>query len=142
MDAYVGPILGRAGLADLPFAANRAVFRSEGKVTRLGIEFPYRDESCEWCGNCKRNHILVTSADRDVVVYIGDGVSDRCPVRYADIVFARRSLIAYCQESNITYHTFDNFDDVRSRLDRLKLEHRLHQRREAVVARRAVFMQG
>ena len=142
LDAYVGPILNNAGLGGLPFAANRAVFWMDEKGPKLGVEFPYRDEECEQCGNCKRNHILVTSADRDVVVYIGDGISDRCPVRYADIVFARRSLVAYCQEANITYHTFDNFDDVRMRLDRLQLENRLHQRREAAVARRAVFMQG
>ncbi|MCU0453096.1 MAG: HAD-IB family phosphatase [Bacteroidetes bacterium] len=142
LDAYVGRILAGGGLSDLPFAANRAVFGEAGGVTKLSVEFPYRDEACELCGNCKRNHIVTTSGDDDVVVYVGDGISDRCPVRYADIVFARRSLIAYCQEQNITYHTFEDFAEVRWRLERLKLEKRLRQRREAAVARRAVFLQG
>ncbi len=142
LDAYVGPILARAGLSDLPFAANRALFHVTDGVPRVGVVFPYRDETCDQCGNCKRNHMLVTSADDDVLVYIGDGISDRCPVHFADVVFARKSLIAYCQKENITYHTFDNFHDVRLRLERLRSEKRLHQRREAAVARRAVFMQG
>lgn len=142
LDAYVGPILARAGLSDLPFAANTAVFHESEGVPRLGVEFPYRDEVCEQCGNCKRNHMLVTSADNDVLVYIGDGISDRCPVRYADVVFARRSLVAYCQKENITYHTFQQFDDVRARLESLANEKRLRQRREAAMARRAVFLQG
>ncbi len=142
LDAYVGRILADAGLSDLPFAANRAVFGELDGVPKLSAEFPHRDEACEQCGNCKRNHIVVTSGDDDVVVYVGDGISDRCPVRYADIVFARRSLIVYCQEQNITYHTFEDFNEVRWRLDRLRLEKRLRQRREAAVARKSVFMQG
>jgi 2-hydroxy-3-keto-5-methylthiopentenyl-1-phosphate phosphatase len=142
LDAYVGPILARAGVPDLPFAANHAVFGEVDGVPKLSVEFPYRDEACEQCGNCKRNHMITTSGDDDVLVYIGDGISDRCPARHADVVFARRSLIVYCQEQNITYHTFDDFDEVRWRLERLRLEKRLHQRREAAVARRGVFLQG
>ena len=94
LDFYVRRLLGRAGLERIPFFANKALFAAgrNGEET-LSPEFPYRDEHCEQCGNCKRNHLATLSADEDVVMYAGDGISDRCPVRYADIVFARRDLI-------------------------------------------------
>ena len=38
-----------------------------------------------------------------MIVYVGDGYSDRCPVQYADIVFAKGDLQTYCQEQNISY---------------------------------------
>ena len=142
LDAYVARILARAGLDELPWFANRAEFVVTGGRSVLRPAFPWRDAECEQCGNCKRNHMITRSADEDVLVYIGDGISDRCPVRYADIVFARRSLIGYCQEQNITYHTFRDFADVRARVEPLLKRKRPAHRREAVMARRDAFRQG
>ena len=96
----------------------------------------------QWCGNCKRNHVLTLSADDDIIVYIGDGISDRCPVRYADIVFAKGSLIRYCQAQNVTYHEFKTFSDVTRRLELIVQRKRIKKRREAEMARREVFAQG
>ena len=136
LDCYVNHILRREGLEDIPAFANRAVFHPDGGVAP---EFPYRDEHCDHCGNCKRNHLVTMSGDDDVVVYIGDGLSDRCPVRYADVVFAKGSLIAHCQAENISYFEFRTFADVRLRMEQL-LGRRIKQRREAAVARRDVFI--
>ena len=104
--------------------------------------FPYTDSECERCANCKRNHLLTLSSDDDIVVYVGDGISDRCPVRYADIVFAKKGLIKYCQEQNVTYHEYRHFGDVQQRLDPILRQKRIKQRREARMARREVFLQG
>lgn len=141
LDFYVRRILANAGLEDIPLYANRAVWREarNGKVT-LAPEFPYRDEHCDLCGNCKRNHIASLTPDDAAVVYIGDGISDRCPVRFADMVFAKHSLIKYCQEQNVTYWEFNNFDDVRQRLEPLIGRKRIKRRREAMVARRDLFI--
>jgi len=141
LDLYVGRILEKSGFGHLTFYANRGAF--DGLTGKgLSVTFPYRDEVCEQCGNCKRNHVVTGSADDDVVVYVGDGLSDRCSVEYADIVFARGSLIPWCQEKNITYHTFRSFGEVRLRLTELGERKALKQRREAVMARRAVFQRG
>lgn len=141
LDFYVGRILARHGLDHLPWFANHLEFVTTAGGTSLEVSFPYTDAECDFCGNCKRNHMLTMSADEDVIVYVGDGISDRCPVRYADIVFAKRSLIKYCQEQNITYHAFDDFSEVQSRLAEI-LQKKPRRRREAVMARRDVFMQG
>jgi 2-hydroxy-3-keto-5-methylthiopentenyl-1-phosphate phosphatase len=86
--------------------------------------------------------VLTLSGDDDIIMYIGDGISDRCPVRFADIVFAKGRLIRYCQEQNIPYHEFRTFDDVRSRLELILQQKRIRKRREAEMARRDVFAQG
>lgn len=137
LDFYVGRILERHGFGDIPYFANKAVFPDGGG---LAVEFPYRDEHCEFCGNCKRNHLASQSGDDDVVVYVGDGISDRCPVRYADVVFAKKSLIKYCQEQNISYFEYSTLDDVRSRLEGFLDAGHVKRRREAVMARRALFV--
>lgn len=140
LDLYVNRILERHGFGAIPFRANRAVFEAVGDRVRLSVEFPYRDEHCDRCGNCKKNHLAVLSADDDVIVYAGDGFSDRCAARHADIVFAKKRLIGYCQEENISYHEYQDFHDVRSRLERLLAAGEVRQRREAAMARRALFV--
>lgn len=142
LDFYVERILNRNGLGDCKFFANNLGFINSDGVTKLQITFPYTDSECQFCGNCKRNHMLTLSGDDDIIVYVGDGISDRCPVGYADIVFAKKDLIQYCQRQNITYFEYANFQDVQQRLEMLLAKKRLRKRREAEMARRDVFMQG
>jgi len=142
LDFYVERILNRSGLGDCTFFANHLEFIDSDGVTKLKIVFPYTDSECQFCGNCKRNHMLTQSGDDDIIVYVGDGISDRCPVGYADIVFAKKELLRYCQRQNITYFEYANFRDVQQRLEMLLAKKRLRKRREATMARRDVFMQG
>ena len=142
LDFYVERLLRKSGLGDLPFFSNHLELVEQGAVTKLVPSFPHTDAECLVCGNCKRNHLLTLSGDDDIIVYIGDGISDRCPVRYADIVFAKGRLIRYCQEQNITYHEFRTFVDVRGRLEVILQQKRIRKRREAEMARRDAFAQG
>lgn len=142
LDVYITALLERAGLGNIPVFANRALFIRENGNSRLHVEFPYTDEECRECGNCKRNHILTRSADEDYLVYVGDGYSDRCPVEYVDFVFAKRHLIPFCQQKNITYFEFRDFSDVQRKLEQLIQRKRLRHRVEAARARMRVFMQG
>lgn len=138
LDAYVERVLCNAGLQQVPFFANHAELAGE----RLNVSFPYTDAECIMCGNCKRNHILNASADDDIIVYVGDGYTDRCPVRYADFVFARQQLIKHCQEQNITYFEFNHFGDVQTKMEEIVQRKRIRHRQEATMARREIFMQG
>jgi 2-hydroxy-3-keto-5-methylthiopentenyl-1-phosphate phosphatase len=142
LDFYVERLLKNGGFGDLPVFSNHLEFVLSGAVTGFEPSFPHADAECLLCGNCKRNHMLTLSADDDVIVYIGDGLSDRCPVKFADIVFAKGSLRRYCQEQNITYHEFRNFHDVIHRLELILQRKRIKKRREAEMARREVFAQG
>jgi 2-hydroxy-3-keto-5-methylthiopentenyl-1-phosphate phosphatase len=142
LDLYIKRVLSNAGLDHVSFFSNRAEFIGTNGTSKIAVTFPYTDAECYLCGNCKRNHMLSASADEDIIVYVGDGFSDRCPVRYADFVFAKRHLIKYCQEQNITYFDFNNFDDVQKKMDEIVQRKRIRHRQEAAMARREVFLQG
>jgi 2,3-diketo-5-methylthio-1-phosphopentane phosphatase len=142
LDAYIERVLANADLSRTQFFANHAEFIGLDGKQKLAISFPYTDAECDLCGNCKRNHMLTYSADEDIIIYVGDGYSDRCPARYADFVFAKGQLIKYCQQQNITFFEFRHFGDVQTRVEEILRRKRIRHRQEAAMARREVFMQG
>jgi 2-hydroxy-3-keto-5-methylthiopentenyl-1-phosphate phosphatase len=87
------------------------------------------------------------SADEDIVVYIGEGYSDRCPSRYADVIFAKDDLLNYCRTENIPCIAWRSFADVQKRFAAMLAKGpgngvRFHKRRQAVVARRDLYLGG
>jgi 2,3-diketo-5-methylthio-1-phosphopentane phosphatase len=152
MDYYIKRILARAGLRDLPVRSNLLRFEEgPSPSVRFVPEFPYADEVCTRCASCKRNHILELSADEDIVVYCGEGYSDRCPSRYADVIFAKDDLLNYCRAEHIPCIAWRTFADIQDRLASMLANGpdksgqagvQLHKRRQAVVARRDLYLGG
>jgi 2-hydroxy-3-keto-5-methylthiopentenyl-1-phosphate phosphatase len=136
-DAYIDPVLKREDLNWLPRYSNRLQFNNNGTVEPI---FPFTDAECTQCANCKRNHLLTKSSDNNVIVYIGDGISDRCPVQFADVVFAKDSLVSFCETHNITFHRFENFFDVLKVFRTIVETKKPRKRRTAELARKEIFM--
>jgi 2-hydroxy-3-keto-5-methylthiopentenyl-1-phosphate phosphatase len=113
LDYYIEFILRKNGLNNIPFYANHMYFNA----TTIGVEFPFADNGCGRCGNCKRWHIESEKRDGDKVIYIGDGYSDRYAVRSADIVFAHRDLAEYCTRNGIPFFPFYDFFGVKDCLE-------------------------
>lgn len=105
-DFYVADQLERAGLGHVPFSAN--TLRFEGSVATP--EFP--DGGCGACGNCKGRHVAGWRARGFRTVLVGDGLSDRCGAREADLVFARRDLLGWCRAEGIAARPFASFADL------------------------------
>jgi 2-hydroxy-3-keto-5-methylthiopentenyl-1-phosphate phosphatase len=143
-DYYIQRILERNHLSQVRFISNRLVFQPvDGRgVFNLLPVFPYKDSECDCCANCKRNHLLTLSSEDDIIVYVGDGYSDRCPSRYADIVFAKGSLIRHCLEENVSFFEYRSFRDVIDRLEKILAQKRIRKRWQAEVRRREAFLQG
>jgi 2,3-diketo-5-methylthio-1-phosphopentane phosphatase len=141
LDYYIRRILLRNGCGDVPFVANVAALVNPGGDGRaeVSLAFPHSDAVCDRCACCKRNVMLTASAEEDIIGYAGEGFSDRCPVRYADIVFAKDVLQTYCQDENISYYPYTTFDDVVSRLRHLLDRTRVRVRPRAAAERRAAF---
>jgi HAD superfamily phosphoserine phosphatase-like hydrolase len=139
LDYYIDTILAHHGLGDLPRVANRLVVpeRGTGLDIEPRVEFPYRDAECDRCGCCKRNQMVTRAGEEDVIGFIGDGFSDRCVAAYADIVFARGELQAYCQEENISYLPYTTFHEVVASLRRSLGT--IRPRRQAALRRRELF---
>lgn len=134
-DYYIGRILKRYNLENLTVYANS--LRIEAGKLIPGL--PYLNQYCDRAANCKGTHVLNNAGDDQLRVVVGDGFSDRCAVDYADVVFAKRKLIQYCRESNISYFEFSNFQDVQSRIEDLLKRKRLNPRHRAETRRREAF---
>lgn len=137
-DLYIKRLIERENIKDLEIFCNKALIK-DNVITPV---FPYGDEECKQCGNCKRNHILSNSGDDDYLIYIGDGYSDKCPIQYCDFVFAKDSLLRYCEMNRITFFPFKDFNDVIKKINELKSKKRLKKLHQAELKRREVFKQG
>lgn len=138
LDYYINKFLKREGLHHIKAYTNKLTF--DGDI--LIPQFPHTDEECKQCANCKRNHIINHSSDDDYTVYIGDGYSDACPVQYCDFIFAKKSLLKFCEVNRISFSPFKNFNDVRRKLEELNNKKRLKHRHQAELKRREVYLQG
>jgi 2-hydroxy-3-keto-5-methylthiopentenyl-1-phosphate phosphatase len=103
----IEPMLEHAGV-DVELHANRIDARPDG----WRVIWRYDDEDCEACGeSCKRS-IVQELAGADEIVYIGDGMSDRCAAEASDRVFATRGLARYLDERGVRYERFDDFHTI------------------------------
>jgi 2,3-diketo-5-methylthio-1-phosphopentane phosphatase len=109
LDYYIEKMLVRNGLAELDFYAN-LLDHNNGNFK---VMFPYYNvRDCRDCGNCKTHHLEKYKAAGFYVIYVGNGLSDRCPSEYADLVFAKGELLDFCKEKCIKHIAFKNFRDV------------------------------
>lgn len=138
LDYYINRVLEREGLSHLNAYTNKLTFKDE----KLIPEFPFTDEECKQCANCKRNHIINHSSDDEFTVYIGDGYSDACPVQYCDFIFAKKSLLKFCEVNRISFSPYKNFNDVKRKIETLVQKKRLKKRHQAELKRREVYLQG
>jgi 2,3-diketo-5-methylthio-1-phosphopentane phosphatase len=120
LDHYIEQLLIRNGLGAIEFFANR--LRIDGDA--LSVEFPWYDMlACTECGCCKTHHLYRYRQEGYYIVYVGNGLSDRCPCENADLVLAKGELLDHCRANNIGAVEFRNFRDVeREVLKRLVLD--------------------
>jgi 2,3-diketo-5-methylthio-1-phosphopentane phosphatase len=107
LDYYILPFLAKHGVDETLYTN---CLDASGE--RPALSFPYYNEECGRCANCKSSHVKKAKDAGKVVIYVGDGLSDKCAAAQADVVFAKRDLAAYCQENEIAYIPFDNLDEV------------------------------
>lgn len=135
-DVYIAPLMERIGLSSVPVHCNRLVFTDAGFIP----EFPGATESCScYCASCKRNAVLRHASDDDVIVYIGDGMSDTCAAEHADVVFAKSTLAAFCTANGIPHHHFKTLHDVVHILRTISAKKGFRSRRQAQLARKRAY---
>ncbi len=113
-DLCVEAILRKEGLWPLPYLANRLV-RTNGA---WHVEFPYESLTCTACGHCKADPIRAWNEEGYTTVFVGNGVTDRCPARVASLTFAKDELARWCQGQGLPWVPYDNFSDVEQELRR------------------------
>jgi len=114
-DLFLGHILTQRGFGGVPFRANHLEIAA-GQVVP---SFPYHRNACPLCAHCKSTHFLPPHDDGRTIVYIGDGRSDLCPARHADIVFAKASLKRYLTAEGVAHIAFDGLTEVTRELQKI-----------------------
>lgn len=102
-EEIIEPVLRALGVAAVEILANRVNVRPEG------WRVVWRDPAvCAVCHEpCKRGGL-----PDGHIVYIGDGISDRCASLAAQRIFATRGLARYLDDEAVPYTPFDDFHDV------------------------------
>jgi 2-hydroxy-3-keto-5-methylthiopentenyl-1-phosphate phosphatase len=111
LDFYIEPFLAAHGV-EVDFFANKLEVTDE----QMMLSFPYYNEACGSCGNCKSSHVERAKSDGMLTIYVGDGLSDKCAASKSDVVFAKRDLKAYCETNGIAHFTFETLSDVADRI--------------------------
>ncbi len=107
--SVIEPVLADAGLGHLEVVAHDARFGPDG----CELVWSDRGERCGLCGRpCKREP-LRERWQGERLIYLGDGISDRCVSLMADAVFARDGLAEHLADRDVAFTPFDDFHDVR-----------------------------
>jgi HAD superfamily phosphoserine phosphatase-like hydrolase len=112
LDFYIERILANHRLLErISCFSNELTFAD---TNRIEARFPYFSKGCGRCANCKAYHVREARKDGSKVIFIGDGLSDRCGAQAADYTFARRGrdLERFCDAHGIKHVKFDSFDVV------------------------------
>lgn len=96
------------GLDWIPYTSNRTVPSEQGTT----IEFPHHRDTCPINANCKCSHLERLKGAHDTVIFIGDGTTDECVSKKADLVFARDKLLEICQKEGRECIPWENWSEV------------------------------
>ena len=113
MDLYIRRILAHHGLNAIEVYSNQLLISSDQRVS---VHFPYFQEGCGVCANCKGYHIRRMRQPTETTVYVGDGYSDLCALHQADLLFAKKDLQHHCEEHGIPFTPFQTFREVEKNL--------------------------
>ncbi len=101
----------REGLPPVELAASEIVPRDGRGGPPWTLRYDARFGDCPSCGpgGCKAGALRTLRQVGDAVAVFGDGVSDLCLAREADIVFARGILPELCEREAIAYHRLSDY---------------------------------
>jgi 2-hydroxy-3-keto-5-methylthiopentenyl-1-phosphate phosphatase len=109
LDIYVNEVLEANGI---DYGAVFCNTFTRGREGGWKVGFPRPSPECDKCGHCKLALVRSLKADGNYVVYIGNGRTDHCPSREANIVFARGWLADALEGEGRSFVLFEDFFDV------------------------------
>jgi len=104
----VEAVMRASGLWPVPYLANRI----EQVDDTWQVEFPYPSATCQDCGHCKADPIRTWNTQGYTTLFVGNGVTDRCPAKAATHTFAKDELSCWCKQEGITTLPFETFEDI------------------------------
>ena len=110
-------VLGKKRLDGIEVLANDLV-GDKHITTSFATAKPLCDKAFGPCGNCKRDVMKKIRRERPnrTIVFVGDGLTDRCAMEGADVLYAKNSLAEYCGKRDLPYVLYANFADIADHL--------------------------
>jgi 2-hydroxy-3-keto-5-methylthiopentenyl-1-phosphate phosphatase len=109
IDLFINSILNRYGLRNIRVYANSLRSPSEG----YEMFFPYFRKDClSRSGVCKCKIMEELSGPDEINILVGDGRSDFCIARKANLTFAKSSLLDFCRTEKIPHMEHRKFGDI------------------------------
>jgi HAD superfamily phosphoserine phosphatase-like hydrolase len=105
----IGAILQKHGLEHIPFRSNELV-EDGGRIMIKSGSHPHPE--CRECHECKALTVIEFRESGFFTIYLGDGLTDRCPAWEADMVFARGRLKRSLDQNGIENGKLDGFRDL------------------------------
>lgn len=103
-DLFIKKTLEKYNLQDIPYFANHLIYENN----RFRIKFPYHNSNCDiGAGMCKCDKVK-----ENEFCYIGDGTSDLCIAKKANVLFATKNLQKYCDKNKIKHYKFNTFLNI------------------------------
>ena len=113
IDYFIEKILENHGIKGIKVISNHGEFKN-GEIE---LSYPNISKNCiNNLGTCKCSVLADMKKSYEKVVFVGDGVSDYCVANKADILYAKTSLLTYCETNEIKYYKYDNFEDIKKSL--------------------------
>jgi len=101
-------ILRNNGVKRVQVCANQLKLRED----RLIPSFPHTNSDCWKCAHCKTKNLSKGKINSKITIYVGDGFSDICPAKSADIVFAKGSLLKHFRKNHLACRQFKDLKEV------------------------------
>jgi 2-hydroxy-3-keto-5-methylthiopentenyl-1-phosphate phosphatase len=105
--------------------ASELIGDGDGGGPPYRVTFSAAFGDCPSCGPgcCKGAVVGALREVGEAVAVFGDGLSDLCPARLADVVFAKGTLARLCAAEGIAYHALDDFGRAWRELDAWLIAH-------------------
>lgn len=114
LDLVIRYLLNKYNLPFVNVISNRLIQKSEDEWT---LESPHANPICAaQSGTCK---CKLAEKSQQNVILIGDGRSDFCLAKKADYVFAKSSLIQYCEDNSIPFQPIHSLSDSVTYLEKM-----------------------
>lgn len=108
-DFFISSVLEMHKLESIRYFSNRLIW-SPGQAPRA--EFPHFEPLCKIAsGACKCKLVATLSSSRNFS-YIGDGQSDFCISRKAEVVMAKGKLAHFCRDEGLSFIEFHSFKEI------------------------------
>lgn len=111
---YIDDALKKRGLDHLHVITNGGTFRNSTFVMEPDKESPFYSPVY---GVNKEAVALHFKAKTDKLYFAGDSEPDFWAAKHADVIFAKHELARLLDEAGISYHPYDNFDDIHKLLE-------------------------